>query len=235
MKKKRVKEKRLAIKMLVCLVYLVIITILFVCSYKLFQEKNDIIAWSEVENIEDYTYIEVYKMSEKFAYSSETNVGIHFVIEKEDTGQWHTYLIAIDESEYEKYKDIIDYTYERTTKVPSPIKVYGYPTITNNDLKNLAIKNLPNFVPAENEVKITNDNYETYLTNSYLDTTKDQRDKFSFVLCISLMLLFIVIGLLIFTIFDKDKLVDNIDEKITEEIKKTKKVFKIKEQKNKTT
>lgn len=223
MKKKRVKEKRLAIKMLLCLVYLIIITILFVCSYKLFQEKKNVVSWSEVESVEDYTYIEIYKMSEKFAYFKENNVGIHFVIEKEDTGQWHTYLIAIDENDYHKYKDIIDYTYERTKEVPKPIKVYGYPVITKEDLKNLAIKNIPNFVPAENEVQITLDNYETYLTNSYLDTTQSQKDKFSIILCISLFLLFIVIGLLIFTIFDKDKIVDNLDDKLNEELKKIKK------------
>lgn len=228
MKKKRVKEKRLAIKMFVSLVYLVIITILFVCSYRLFQEKKDIVPWSEVENVEDYTYIEIYKMSEKFAYFKENNVGIHFVIEKENTGQWHTYLIAINEDDYHKYKDIIDYTYERTKKVPKPMKVYGYPIIVNSELKNLAIKNIPNFVPAENEVKITNENYETYLTNSYLDTTQNQRDDFSIILCLSLLLLVIVIVLLIITILDKDKIVDNLDEKLDKEIRKTKKLFKIK-------
>lgn len=228
MKKKRVKEKRLAIKMFVCLVYLVIITILFVCSYQMFQDKKNVIPWSEVENVEDYTYIEAYKMSEKFASFKENNVGIHFVIEKEDTGQWHTYLVAINEEDYHKYKDIIDYTYERTKKVPKPIKLYGYPIITNAELKNLAIKNIPNFVPAENEVTITNENYETYLTNSYLDTTQNRRDNFSILLCISLFLLFIVIVLLIITIFDKDKIVDNLDEKLDEEIKKTKRVLRIK-------
>ena len=131
MRKKRVNEKRLIIKMFVCLVYLAIITILFVCSYRLFQEKKEVIPWSEVENVDDKTYIDIYKMSEKFAYYQESNIGIHFVIEKEATGLWHTYLIAINEDEYETFKAIIDYTYERTTNVPEPIRVYGYPTITN--------------------------------------------------------------------------------------------------------
>lgn len=214
MRKKRVNEKRLIIKMFVCLVYLAIITILFVCSYRLFQEKKEVIPWSEVENVDDKTYIDIYKMSEKFAYYQESNIGIHFVIEKEETGLWHTYLIAINEDEYETFKAIIDYTYERTTNVPEPVRVYGYPTITNQELKDLAIKNIPNFVPAENEVKITQENYETYLTNSYLDTTKKEKNRFNIILCTSLMLLFIVIVLLIITIFDKDRIVNNIDRKI---------------------
>lgn len=225
-KNKKINEKRLIIKMFICLVYLIIITILFVCSYQIFKEKNNVLPWQEVENVEDRTYIDIYKMSEKFAYYKESNIGLHFIIEKESTGLWHTFIIAINEGDYAKYKDVIDYTYERTTKIPEPIRVYGYPVIVNEEIKTLAIKNLPNFIPAENEVKITIDNYETYLTNSYLDTTREEKDKFSFILFVSLLLLFIVIALLIVTIFDKDKIVDNIDEKLEQEIKKHKKLLK---------
>ena len=225
-KKKKINEKRLIIKMFICLVYLIIITILFVCSYQIFKEKNNVLPWQEVENVEDRTYIDIYKMSEKFAYYKESNIGLHFIIEKESTGLCHTFIIAINEGDYAKYKDVIDYTYERTTKIPEPIRVYGYPVIVNEEIKTLAIKNLPNFIPAENEVKITIDNYETYLTNSYLDTTREEKDKFSFILFVSLLLLFTVIALLIVTIFDKDKIVDNIDEKLEKEIKKHKKLLK---------
>jgi len=229
--KKIVDEKRLAIKFVMCLVYLIAITVLFVCSYRIFEEKQNIVSWSEVETVEDYTYITINKMSEKFAYYQDTNVGIHFVIEKESTGLWHTYLIAINEDDYDKYKAIIDYTYERTTEVPDPITVYGYPVITSDELKELAIKNIKNFVPAENEVEITTDNYDTYLTNSYLDTTRSKEDKFNTILFISLLLLLIVIMLLIATIFNKDKIVDNIDDKLEKEIKATKNIFKKKNKK----
>lgn len=225
-KKSNDNEKRLAVKLALCIIYLIIITILFVCSYNLFNEENKILSWSEVENVEDYTYMEISKMSEKFAYYKEANIGIHFVIEKEDTGQWHTYLIAIDESKYDKYKEIIDYTYERTDKQPKPMKIYGYPVNTTDELKNLAIKNIKNFVPASNEVKITKENYEDYLTNSYLDTTKEKRDSFNILLFITLILLVVVILLFIITLLDRDKIVDNIDEKIEKELDKAKSLFR---------
>ena len=225
-KKKAIDEKRFAIKMFMCLVYLIIITILFVCSYRIFEQKKNIVSWSNVETVEDYTYITINKMSEKFAYYQDTNIGIHFVIEKEETGLWHTYLIAINEKDYNKYKAIIDYTYERTTEVPEPITVYGYPVITNNTLKSLAIKNIKNFVPAENEVQISEDNYDAYLTNSYLDTTRSKENQFNIILFISLLLLLVEVVLLFATILNKDKIVDNIDDKIEEEIKNTKKVLK---------
>ena len=222
MKKKEVKENRLIIKMTLCLFYLIVITILSVCSYKVYKDKEEIKSFSEVESIDDYTYINISKMSEKFAYFKDTNIGIHFVIEKENTGKWHTYLIAINEDEISKFKDIIDYTYEKTERVPDPIKVYGYPKVTKDKVKELAIKNIKYFVPKENEVTITKENYDSYLTNTYLDTTVKEKDEFSIVLFITVLLLVAVIVLLILTIMDKDKLVDDIEK----DLKKTKKLLK---------
>ena len=80
-KEKKVNESRLAIKLIMCIVYLIVMTILFVCAYRLYEQKQTIISWSEVESVEDYTYITISKMSEKFAYYQEANIGIHFVIE----------------------------------------------------------------------------------------------------------------------------------------------------------
>ena len=95
----------------------------------------------------------------------------------------------------------IDYTYERTEVEPEPVKVYGYPVIINDELKDLAIKNLPNFIPAENEVIITKDNFDQYLTNSYLDTTIQREDTFSVPLLIILLMIFVMICLFLFTIY----------------------------------
>jgi hypothetical protein len=167
--------------------------------------------------MKEYTYIDITKMSEKFAFSKDTNIGIHFVIETEDTGQWHTYLVAINENEYEKYKNIIDYTYERIEKKPDKIRAYGYPTKISEEMKNLALKNIVNFIPAENEIEITAENFEEYLTTTYLDTTREKEEKFSVFLSLSFLLLFIVIVLLLLTIFDKGKIVDNVEDIIGEE------------------
>ena len=206
------KEKHIAIKLFLCIVYSIIITILFVCSYHIYHVKNIIYPWNEAKSTKDYTYIDISKMSEKFAFSKESNIGIHFVIETEETGEWHTYLIAINENEYEKYKGIIDYTYERTEKVPDVVRAYGYPTKITEDMKNLALKNIVNFIPADNEIEITADNFEEYLTSTYLDTTREQEEKFSILLSVSLLLLFIVIVLFLLTIFDKGKIVDNVED-----------------------
>ena len=192
--------------------------ILFVCSYKLFEQKNNMVRWSEVESVEEYSYIEISRMSEKFAYYEEENIGIHFVIELDDTGEWRTYLVAIDEDNYAKYKDIIDYSYERITEEPEPLKVYGYPSIINEELKEMALNNIDNFLPKENKIEITSENFENYLTNSYLDTTQDKREYFNIILFATLILLMIMIFLLIFTILDKDKIVDNLDDVIDETV-----------------
>lgn len=198
-------EKRLVFKTFICLVYLIVITMLLICIYQLYEEKKEILPWDEAQTVEDYTYITISRMSEKFAYYEKSNKEIHFVIEEEDTGQWHTYLIAIDADDYDKYKDIIDYTYERTTETPESITVYGYPVLIDEELKELAIQNITNFVPAENEVVITDENFNTYLTNSYLDTTIPKQENFSMVLCLVIIMLIIVVLMFILTIFDQDK------------------------------
>lgn len=133
-------------------------------------------------------------------------------------------MIAIDADDYDKYKAIIDYTYERTAEVPEPVKVYGYPVVIDDELKQLAIQNITNFVPAENEVVITNENFNTYLTNSYLDTTIPQREQFSVVLCIVIIILIIVLFLFILTLFDRDKIVY---QKVEDAYHKKKKMFSI--------
>ena len=143
-------------------------------------------------------------MSDKFAYSEKSNVGIHFVIEREETGIWHTYLIAINEKNVKKYQELIDYANGKTSTIPKPIKVYGYPVNINNDIKEMAIKNINNFLPATNEVKINNDNYENYLTNSYLDTTKNKKEEISPTLLLIATLFIIVVLLFILVIIDKN-------------------------------
>lgn len=199
------KDKRIIIKFLLCSVYLIIITILSVSAYKMYQDKDKVLSFSKVEDTNSYTYIDISKMSEKFAYYKESNIGIHYVIEKEDTGLWHIYLIAINEKEIDKYQKIIDYTYGKTKEVPKTIRVYGYPKLIDEDIKKLSIKNINKFIPKDNEIKITEKNYEKYLTNSYLDTTKEKEEGFNTILFITLLALLLVIILFIITLFDKGK------------------------------
>ena len=229
MKKKKINTRRLAIKFLLCIVYFIVITILGTCAYQIKNEKKEILSWDSVESVNDYTYLEISKMSEKFAYYENENVGFHFVIEEKDTGEWHTYVIAINEDDYERYKDIIDYSYERTEKEPEKIKVYGYPTIMSDDLKELIIKNIKNFLPKENEVEINKDNIEEYMTNSYLDTSKEkEEEKPNDLIYATYALIGIMIFLVIATIFDRDKIVDKVEEKVDVVQTKTKKVLRLK-------
>ena len=212
MPKKKVKKKfRLAIKIILCLVYLAIIFILSLCAFKLFEKDQEIIKWKNVETTKQYSYIEISEMSEAFAEIKNENKQIHYVIEKEETGQWHTYLIAISKDDYNKYKKIIDYTYERTPEIPKTIKVYGYPKAITKNIKDLAIKNIKNFVPIENEVVLTDDNFEEYLTNTYLDTTLKQVHETNYIVVTLLVMALVLVVLVIFTILDKDKIVDEVD------------------------
>ena len=122
-KQKKTNEKIIILKLILSIIYLIVIMILALCSYKIFKEEEIETKWSEVENSNQYSYIYISKMSEKFAYDPTTKKSYHFIIETEETGIWHTYIIAINENDYNKYKKIIDYTYERTSEQPEKIKV----------------------------------------------------------------------------------------------------------------
>ena len=212
MKKKN--DRRLGIRLILSIVYLMIITILFVFGYKIYKESNNPKRYQEASSTDEYSYIEISKMSEKFAYSESTNIGIHFVVEKEETGIWHTYLVAINEDDIGKYQKLIDYAKGETKTIPKTKKVYGYPVNINDQIKEMAIKNINNFLPSTNEVKITNDNYEDYLTNSYLDTTKEKKEEIPPLLTLIGTTLIVVVLMLILVIIDKDFLVDKIYDKI---------------------
>lgn len=234
--KKKKNKFRLLIKFLLCITYIFIMMILVFVSFKLFKEEKKIVNWKDVEQTDQYSYIEISEMSEAFAEIG--NKQFHFVIEKEQSGVWHTYLIAIKKSDYDKYKNLIDATYERIENTNEVIKVYGYPIKINNNVKDLAIKNIKNFVPIENQVVLTEDNFEQYLTNTYLDTTIKKTRKLNYFILVLLLMALVLFILLIFTIFDKVKTVDeayNMIEKDTKykgKKKKAKKKLKKKEDKD---
>lgn len=204
------------IKLLLCIFYIVIIFILVLVSFKLFQKDQKIVDWDQVSSTDDYSYLKISQMSEAFAITGDSKQ-IHFVIEQDENLEWHTYLIAIGKDDYNNYKNIIDYTYERVKEKPNNITVYGYPKKITDNIKKLAIKNITNFVSIENKTVLTEDNFEEYLTNTYLDTTIPKTHKTNYIIVALLTLALILFILIIFTIFDKDRIVDEVEEIIEKE------------------
>ncbi len=210
-KRKSNKSFRFLIKMSLCLIYLVVAFILLYCAFHLYQDGREPIEWANATDIHDYTYVDIDKMSEKFA-SIDKEKDVHFIIdENEKTGVWHIYLLAISKNDYSKYKDIIDYSYGRVKDKPESIRVYGYPTMIGRNLKGLTIKNYKNFVSFENQVELNLENFDEYLTNTYLDSTRKQEKNFNWIVVILMVLDFALLVLIVVTILDKDRLVDEVD------------------------
>ncbi len=217
---KKNKSFRFLIKMSLCLIYFVVACILAYCAFHLYTEEIKPIKWENASNTRDYTYIDIDKMSEKFA-TIDGRKDIHFIIDEEKkTGLWHIYLLAIEEKDYKKYKKVIDYSYGRVKERPKAVRVYGYPVAISTDLKQLTIKNYKNFVSFENEVELTLENFNEYLTNTYLDSTKEQVHNFNWFVVILMVLDLVLFVLIIVTILDKDKLVDEVDRLVELEEKK---------------
>lgn len=196
-------KKNTLFKLLLCILYIFVIVVLIYSSYSIFKDEDKIVSWKDVTKTNQYAYLEITQMSEAFAQINDKQ--IHFVMEKESTGAWHTYLIAIKKDDYNKYKNIIDFTYERTKESPKPVKVYGYPKEIPSNVKSLAIKNITKFVPIENQVVINDKNFEKYLTNTYLDTTMEKTHPFNYYVLILLIMSFVMFIVIIYTIIEKDK------------------------------
>ena len=212
---------RLLIKTSLCLIYLVVGMILAYCAFHIYIEAIEPVKWDEATDTKDYTYIDIDKMSEKFA-TIDQKKDIHFMIDEEKNGVWHIYLLAISKQDYKKYKEIIDYSYERINEKPKPVRVYGYPVEIPEELKELTLKNYKNFVSFENQVELNLENFNEYLTNAYLDSTKKKEHNFNWIVVILMLLDVVLFILIIVTIFDKDKLVDEVDHLVELEEKKRK-------------
>ena len=184
------KSFRLSVKVVFCTIYLIVVFILAYCAFYLYQEQRQPTPWERVRSTQDYTYIDIDKMSEKFARVDDDK-NVHFIIDEEKKGSLHIYLLVIDKSDYAKYKKIIDYSY---------------------DLKELTIKNYKKFVSLENKVELSHENFDEYLTDTYLDTTKEVTYNFNWIVVVLLALDAVLIFLVIITILDKDRLVDEVVE-----------------------
>lgn len=190
------------IRYIMIIIYLILIQLLFINIYKTYKDYIEIIPWSEVKTTNDYTYMNISKISEKIATIEDKNQTIHFVIEKDVTGKWHTYLISIDADKYDNIVKKIENEYE--------IMIYGYPVLIGNNLKVLSLSKINEFLPSDNEIKITKDNFDKYLTNTYLDTTISRYDNTNYSLIVKIIILLFLIILLIFKIINKYNIEKNI-------------------------
>ena len=205
------KSFRLSVKVVFCTIYLIVVFILAYCAFYLYQEQRQPTPWERVRSTQDYTYIDIDKMSEKFARVDDDK-NVHFIIDEEKKGSLHIYLLVIDKSDYAKYKKIIDYSYGRTKEKPESVRAVGYPVKISDDLKELTIKNYKKFVSLENKVELSHENFDEYLTDTYLDTTKEVTYNFNWIVVVLLALDAVLIFLVIITILDKDRLVDEVVE-----------------------
>ena len=147
------KDRKVSIKLLLSILYLIIIFILFVSAFSIYKDEHKVINFNNVKTTEDYSYIKIDKLSSKFAYYSDEKIGMYFAKAKENTGTWHAYIVAISDKDIDKYKFLMkkDNVKEK--------KLYGYPILINDELKTIALNHINDFLPVENEVKITKDNF----------------------------------------------------------------------------
>ena len=222
------KKLRLYTKIFFCIVYLLVMGILFFSAYKLYMNDKKEVAWDKVISTTNKTSLTISKMSEAFAKID--NKQIHFVIVEDKNKVYRSYLIAISKKDYKKYKPIIDYSYERIKEKQKPLIVKGYPQIISKKLKELTLKNYKNFLPNDNKVKLSEKNFDKYITNTYLDTTIKKVEKTNYIVITLLVLIVLLFILLLLTLIDRDMIVNKASRALEKEQKQKKKQEKKKKE-----
>ena len=202
-------KKRIIIKLTLSIIYIMVICILMFSAFRIHEEETETLHWSEVSSIDEYAYLTIGEMSKPFAEIEDKS--IHFVIENKEDETWRISLIAIDQEDSAKFEKIIDYSYERLEERPDPVRVYGYPVAISQSLRELAIENIIYFIPYERRFELNEDNFEEYFSNVYLDTTIEEKEELNPIISLLVAMTIILVLLLIFTIFNKDRLVDEVD------------------------
>lgn len=201
-KKKLKLKKNIFYKLILSTIFLLVMIVLFTSSYFIYTTNRKIPYYTK--DSQNYSYLEIEEMSESFARIGKKE--LHFVRDKKNI-----YVIAINKKDQKKYQEMIDYTYEKS-KEKKKLKIFGYPIEKNTQIKNLEIKYINKFLSYEEKIEINENNYQTYLANTYLDTTINSFYKFNYIVFILLLLLAIVTYLFIKVIFFKGS------EKISERI-----------------
>lgn len=115
----------------------------------------------------------------------------------------YMYLVSMRDVEFEKLKDIYEYTYnEEIEEAPEPVKLIGTATKVPSDLKKLAIDY---YNEIFTDAKLTSSNFANQFGDYYLDTTKTPAGD-NFIFCaMSAGLLTIVAICLIIGFFNNRK------------------------------
>ncbi len=192
--KKRLKLKKSVLKKFILLIILFILILLFYITYYIYSNSRIIEEYDK--NTNTYSYLIIKEMSEVFATIDSKE--LHFIKDKKN----RTYIIAVPKKDKNKYRKIIDYTYGKIDKTKS-VKVYGLPIKSNNEIKKLVIKYINKFLPLQEKIPITEENYNKYLPNTILDTTIKENYNFNYIVFILFLIFGIFFLLLIKLIFFK--------------------------------
>lgn len=195
MKRKKVRLKRSIIKnFLILIIFSFILSFLFSATYYIYMNARKIDKYNK--KTEEYSYLEIEKMSDKFAEIE--NRELHFARDKYGA----LYIIAINSKEIDKYKAMIEYTYGRGEKT-KPIKLYGLPVKVNKELKELVMSNINKFLSSKEQININDKNYEEYFPSTFLDTTIKENYKFNYVVFLLFLICFLIFLMLIKILFFK--------------------------------
>lgn len=178
--KKKLKLKNSVITILVVILFLFISFILFSAAYFIYKNNREVSYYNGDKN---YSYIEVSSISNPIAESKGGK--FYFVTDKDDK----IYVVFISDKKIKKIKN--------------KTRIYGYPTVIDDDLRNIIIKDINKNLSYDKRLDINDKNYKDYVTGYFLDSTVNAKYKFNYIVFILLILFYTFIILCTFYLHRK--------------------------------
>lgn len=115
---------------------------------------------------EEYSMLKPSFLSEEYAANFDESIYYCFALDQE----YNSFIVAINASDMEQYRELIDYTYsESMTVAPAAVTLRGVPREIDTDLKEMTVESFNAFMGGD---AVTMDTFKFMLGERYLDTTQ---------------------------------------------------------------
>lgn len=130
--------------------------------------KDNPVAYEDAK-IGEYTCIEATMLTDGFAEYTGDDQSAFFAIDDE-----RFYIVSMKDSEYDKYEDLVKYTFGETDEEPEPVRFCGYTETIPDQMRKYGVE----YYNEIFETEITATDFTRYFKD-YIDTTRKPEDDFS--------------------------------------------------------
>ena len=131
---------------------------------------------ASLEHAGAYSYLDIQYLS--YPIASYVSNEDHQICLAEDM-EGYPYIVCLDETQLESYQELLDYTYGDSGEDPGLLRLYGYPQVIQEELKDYIVEYGNQFWDSS---FLTRENVSEYFGSYFLDTTQTEAEQRNWVM-----------------------------------------------------